>query len=231
MFAHLNPHSSDFGDICALYSPFLHQLTVQSSLFEPGRLRPCPSYSRRRDRIDLGFLRSYCKGGGVVWAVVWLWTSGSFPCSYSPSALFSLCSCAMSWKERKEKICGVARALICLVTAYQFLLQEPLKQAYAPYAGLPATIMALVVGDVYTVGRAIELMTTAMVTMSAWGAWAIVTNWVSQDLLWAYALCCIPSPFVASLGLSFYPHLGLALLVPSVLYLLVTAGVVVSWFS
>ena len=27
MFSHLNPHSSDFGDICALYSPFLHQLT------------------------------------------------------------------------------------------------------------------------------------------------------------------------------------------------------------
>ena len=37
MFAHLNPHSSDFGDICALSSPFLHQLTMQSSLFEPGR--------------------------------------------------------------------------------------------------------------------------------------------------------------------------------------------------
>ena len=34
---HLNPHSSDFGDVCALYAPFLHQLTMQSSLFEPGR--------------------------------------------------------------------------------------------------------------------------------------------------------------------------------------------------
>ena len=28
MFAHLNPHSSEFGDICVLYSPFSHQLTM-----------------------------------------------------------------------------------------------------------------------------------------------------------------------------------------------------------
>ena len=66
MFAHLNPHSSDFGDSCALYSPFLHQLTMQSSLFEPGGLRPCPSYSRCRDRINLGLLRSLYKGGGYI---------------------------------------------------------------------------------------------------------------------------------------------------------------------
>ena len=32
-----DPHSSDFGDVCALYAPFLHQLTMQCSLFEPGR--------------------------------------------------------------------------------------------------------------------------------------------------------------------------------------------------
>ena len=64
MFAHLNPHSSDFGDMCALYSPFLHQLTMQSSLFEPGGLRPCPSYTRRRDCINLGLLCSF--GGGAV---------------------------------------------------------------------------------------------------------------------------------------------------------------------
>ena len=64
MFAHLNPHSSYFGDISALYSPFLHQLTVQSSLFEPRCLQPCPSYSRRRDRITLGLLRSLYKVGG-----------------------------------------------------------------------------------------------------------------------------------------------------------------------
>ena len=64
MFSHLNPQSSDFGDICALYSPFLHQISVQCSLFEPGRQWPCPGYSRRRDRINLGLLRSYDKGGG-----------------------------------------------------------------------------------------------------------------------------------------------------------------------
>ena len=62
------PQSSDFGDIYALSSPFWHQLTVQSSLLKPGRLRPCPSYSRRRDRISLGLLRSYYKwGGGVLY--------------------------------------------------------------------------------------------------------------------------------------------------------------------
>ena len=66
MFAHLNPHSPDFGDICAFYSPFLHQLTMQTSLFEPGRLRPCPSYSRRRDRINFGLLRGLYKGGGYL---------------------------------------------------------------------------------------------------------------------------------------------------------------------
>ena len=63
MFAHLNPQSSDFWYICALHSPFWPQLTVQSSVFEPGHLRPCPSYIRRRGRIDLGFLRSFDKGG------------------------------------------------------------------------------------------------------------------------------------------------------------------------
>ena len=30
------------------------------------KLRPCPRYSRRRDRINLGFWRSLCKGGGGV---------------------------------------------------------------------------------------------------------------------------------------------------------------------
>ena len=69
------PDSSDFGDVCALFAPFLHQLTMQSSLFERGcpvlvvvcvarKLRPCPSYSRRRDRINLGLWRSLYKGGG-----------------------------------------------------------------------------------------------------------------------------------------------------------------------
>ena len=77
MFAHLNPDSSDFGDVCAVYAPFLHQLTMQSSRFEPGcpvlvvvcvarKLRPCPSYSRVWDRINLGLWRSLYKGGGGV---------------------------------------------------------------------------------------------------------------------------------------------------------------------
>ena len=71
----LDPHSSNCGDVCALYAPFLHQLTMQSSLFGPGcpvlvvvcvarKLRLCPSYSRRRDRINLGLWRSLYKGGG-----------------------------------------------------------------------------------------------------------------------------------------------------------------------
>ena len=75
MFAHLSAHSSDFGDICALCARCLHQLTMQSSLFDPGRpvlvvvcvarkLRPCPSYSRHTDRINLGLWRSLYKGGG-----------------------------------------------------------------------------------------------------------------------------------------------------------------------
>ena len=81
MFAHLNPHSSDFWYPCALYSPCLHQLTMQSSLFELGRpvsvvvcvarkLRPCPSYSRRRDRINLGLWRSLYKVGGGTYLVL-----------------------------------------------------------------------------------------------------------------------------------------------------------------
>ena len=77
----LDPESSDFGDVCALYAPFLHQLTMQSSLFERGcpvlvvvcvvrKLRPCPSYSRRRDRINLGLIWdfgvAYTRGGGYL---------------------------------------------------------------------------------------------------------------------------------------------------------------------
>ena len=37
MFPHLNPHSSDFWHISAPHPPFLHQLTMQSLPFEPGR--------------------------------------------------------------------------------------------------------------------------------------------------------------------------------------------------
>ena len=91
---HLNPHSSDFGDVCALYAPFLHRLTMQSSLFEPGRpvlvvvcvarkLRPCPSYSRRRDRINLGLWRSLYKGGGGTLGEKWVDNKGG-PILHSP---------------------------------------------------------------------------------------------------------------------------------------------------
>ena len=64
LFAHLNPQSSDFGDICALSSPFLHQLTMPVVVCVVCKLRPCLSYSRRRDRINSVLLRSLDKGGG-----------------------------------------------------------------------------------------------------------------------------------------------------------------------
>ena len=83
VFAHLNPQSCDFGYICALCSPCVHQLPVQSSLFEHGcpvsvvvcvarKLRLCPSYSRPGDHINLGLWRSLHKGGGVDVYVAWL---------------------------------------------------------------------------------------------------------------------------------------------------------------
>ena len=44
---------------------------MPSSLFEPGHLQPCESYSRHRDLIDLGLLHSlYNGGGGGVLVVV-----------------------------------------------------------------------------------------------------------------------------------------------------------------
>ena len=47
-------------------SPFLHQLTVYVA-----RVRLCPSYSRRRDCINLGLFRGYYKGGGY-YLILWL---------------------------------------------------------------------------------------------------------------------------------------------------------------
>ena len=45
----------------------LHSLTCVSVVVCVARkLRLCLSYSRRRDRINLGILRSYDKGGGVT---------------------------------------------------------------------------------------------------------------------------------------------------------------------
>ena len=61
----MNPHSSDFGDICALHSPFSYQLTGQSSVFEPGCLQPCPSYSRRGTVLIWDSCVAYTRGQGV----------------------------------------------------------------------------------------------------------------------------------------------------------------------
>ena len=78
MFAHLNPQSADFGDICALSSPSLHQLTMQSSLFEPGHPVSVviyvsrASYARVQATVGVGtvliryFGIAYTRGGGVV---------------------------------------------------------------------------------------------------------------------------------------------------------------------
>ena len=59
MFAHLNPHNSNFGDICASFSPFLHQLPIVCGTC---KLRLCLSYSS--DRINLVFFAVITGGGG-----------------------------------------------------------------------------------------------------------------------------------------------------------------------
>ena len=67
---------------------------MQSSVFESGRLRPCPSYSRRRDRIDLGLLRSLYKGGGdcsVVPEVCMALDNDANPCISALVCLGGLC--------------------------------------------------------------------------------------------------------------------------------------------
>ena len=67
--AHLNPQSSDFGDICALSSPFLHQPTgscmcrVQATALSELQVRV-------RDRVNSLLLRSLDKGGGYVVATL-----------------------------------------------------------------------------------------------------------------------------------------------------------------
>ena len=71
---------------------------MQSSLFEPGhlvlvavrvarKLRPCPSYSRRRDRIDLELWRSLYKGGG----------GGIYKQSHSDHAVWGLAHGTCVW--------------------------------------------------------------------------------------------------------------------------------------
>ena len=75
MFAHLNPHSSELGDICVLYPPFLHHLTIQSSLFQPGRPviftrstgeRVDATMKGPSEKGDLFAVLEYMKGGQVV---------------------------------------------------------------------------------------------------------------------------------------------------------------------
>ena len=67
-----NPQSSDFGDICALSSPFLVVVCVPVVVCVACKIRPCPSYSRRRDCINPIFLRSLDKGrGGGYLSVFW----------------------------------------------------------------------------------------------------------------------------------------------------------------
>ena len=40
---------------------------VSVVVYVARKLRPCPSYSRRRDRINLVLWRSLDKGGGGIW--------------------------------------------------------------------------------------------------------------------------------------------------------------------
>ena len=65
MFAHLNPQSSDFGNIWALSSPFLVVACVPVVVCVARKLRPCLSYSRGRDCINSVFLCSLDNGGGL----------------------------------------------------------------------------------------------------------------------------------------------------------------------
>ena len=43
------------------------------------KLRPCPSYSRRRDRINLVLWRSLYKGGGGMNQIAWCFAEGVMP--------------------------------------------------------------------------------------------------------------------------------------------------------
>ena len=69
------PDSSDFGDVCALFAPFLHQLTMQSSLFERGcpvlvvvcvarKLRLCQATVGVGTVLIWDFGVAYTRGGG-----------------------------------------------------------------------------------------------------------------------------------------------------------------------
>ena len=112
----------NFGNICALYSPFLHQLTMQSSLFELGR--PVIFTCSTGDRVDATMkgpskkgdqsaVLEYMKGGQMV----------THPCAPLPRIEFrhlqvvSMCNCS-AWcmiarRVSKPNICRL-RILHCL---------------------------------------------------------------------------------------------------------------------
>ena len=110
----LDPDSSDFGDVCALYAPFLHQLTMQSSLFERGcpvvcvarKLRPCPSYSGRRDCINLGLWRSLYKGGGGVRSSSATSTGAARGCTVASARHSGHCRAAELPDKPPNDVCG-----------------------------------------------------------------------------------------------------------------------------
>ena len=70
MCAPLNPYSFDFGDICALYSPFLSLTGVSVVVCGTRKLRPCLSYSWCRDHNNLGLLRSLSQRGTMTCCVM-----------------------------------------------------------------------------------------------------------------------------------------------------------------
>ena len=70
MFARLNPQSSHFGDLCVLSSPSLVMACVPVVACFVRTLRPCPSYSGRRDCINSILLRSLDKGVGGLTPMV-----------------------------------------------------------------------------------------------------------------------------------------------------------------
>ena len=55
------------------------------------KLRACPSYSRRRDRINLGLLRSLYRGGGGVQRLTAIGGAGGAPPHLLPSNLGFFC--------------------------------------------------------------------------------------------------------------------------------------------
>ena len=63
MFAHLNPHSSGLGDICALYSPFSHQVIMYVVRVSYGLVEASLGVGTV---FILGFSVAITGGGGVL---------------------------------------------------------------------------------------------------------------------------------------------------------------------